>query len=356
MKIIYILSHPIQYQTPLIRYLVKKKIDITVAYKSLHTTGKFYDKNFKKKILWDQNLIKNYNYFKINKYNFSFLLNPKTRFVWVHGTKNFYNFLVIILASIIGKKVLIREESNKYSKNRNEINLFLNKIYYKFIDLFIDYYLAIGKLNKEYYLSKNIKRSKIVKVPYVVNNEFFFNKINKIKKNINFLFVGKINSLKGIDVLYEAITKIPPKTKVFFDIIGSGELLKIYKKKIKIKKINFVKFHGFINQKKLKKFYKKSDILIVPSKIEPWGLVVNEAMCSGNAIIASNMVGCAADLIIKNKNGYLFKSKNSDDLYAKMLYYINNKKKLQDHKKYSQKIISKYDFESCFKSLKKITN
>ena len=46
MKIIYILSHPIQYQTPLIRYLVKKKIDITVAYKSLHTTGKFYDKNF----------------------------------------------------------------------------------------------------------------------------------------------------------------------------------------------------------------------------------------------------------------------------------------------------------------------
>ena len=49
MKLLYILNHPIQYQTPLIQYLVKKKIDITVGYKSLHTAGKFYDKNFQKK-------------------------------------------------------------------------------------------------------------------------------------------------------------------------------------------------------------------------------------------------------------------------------------------------------------------
>ena len=50
MKIIYVLPHPIQYQTPLINYLKLKGLDITVVYKSDHTSKKYYDNGFKKKI------------------------------------------------------------------------------------------------------------------------------------------------------------------------------------------------------------------------------------------------------------------------------------------------------------------
>ena len=354
MKLFYILNHPIQYQTPLIQYLVKKKIDITVGYKSLHTTGKFYDKNFQKKISWNQNLIKDYKFIRIKKYNFSYLFNNKTKYIWLHGTKNFYNFLVLILANMVNKKVLIREENTKFSKNRNNLNIFLNNIYYKLIDKFVDHYLSIGKLNRKYYLSKKINSKKIINVPYVVNNSFFIAPLNKLKKKINFLFVGKITSIKGIETLCEAIIKTKSYKNISFNIVGTGPLLQPFKNKIKKERIKFVKFHGFVSQEDLKKIYKKTDVLIVPSKIEPWGLVVNEAMCSGNAIIASELVGCAPDLIKVGHNGYLFKTNDSEDLIKKIIFYLNNRNVLQTHKKNSQKIISKFSFEKCFKSLNKI--
>jgi len=68
MKIIYVLPHPIQYQTPLINYLKLKGLDITVAYKSDHTSKKYYDYGFKKKIQWNKKILKGYNYFYNQKH------------------------------------------------------------------------------------------------------------------------------------------------------------------------------------------------------------------------------------------------------------------------------------------------
>ena len=188
----------------------------------------------------------------------------------------------------------------------------------------------------------------------MVNNSFFNAPLNKLKKKINFLFVGKVTSIKGIETLCETIIKTKSYKNISFNIVGTGPLLQPFKNKIKKEGIKFVKFNGFVSQEDLKKIYKKTDVLIVPSKIEPWGLVVNEAMCSGNAIIASEQVGCAPDLIRVGHNGYLFKTNDSEGLIKKIIFYLNNRKVLQTHKKNSKRIISKFNFEKCFKSINKI--
>ena len=110
----------------------------------------------------------------------------------------------------------------------------------------------------------------------------------------------------------------------------------IFSKKNRLKN---VKFFPFQNQKKLVKFYQKSDVFILPSRIEPWGLAINEAMSSGNAIITSNVTGASFDLIRNNKNGLIFENNNSDDLAKKILFIYNNKKKVSYYKKESVKII-----------------
>src|SRR5207244_3025893 len=58
-----------------------------------------------------------------------------------------------------------------------------------------------------------------------------------------------------------------------------------------------VKVTGFRNQTELPRAYAAADVLVLPSEFEPWGLVVNEALNFGLAVIASDRVGAAPDLV-----------------------------------------------------------
>jgi len=63
---------------------------------------------------------------------------------------------------------------------------------------------------------------------------------------------------------------------------------------------------GFRNQAELPRLYAMGDVFVLPSEDEPWGLVINEAMCSGLPIVASERVGAAADLVQPGYNGFRF--------------------------------------------------
>ena len=91
----------------------------------------------------------------------------------------------------------------------------------------------------------------------------------------------------------------------------------------------------------------------MPSRIEPWGLTVNEAMSAENAIISSNQVGSAYDLVKKNINGFTFINNDSQDLARKILLIYKNKKKIKKFKSNSLKIISRWEFKQCYKGLQK---
>ena len=170
------------------------------------------------------------------------------------------------------------------------------------------------------------------------------------------MFASKLQHKKGIDILLEAIKNINNNEffvkRSEFWVIGNGELNTFCRNFIKNNKIQNVKFFGFQNQRQLRSFYHKSDVLILPSRFEPWGLVINEAMAAGNAIIASNKVGAGFDLVT-NKNGKIFESENIKDLENKIIYFINNKKNISFFQKNSLLKIKKCSFAQCLIGIKK---
>lgn len=365
----YIVTHPIQYQVPLIRYL-SKRIKIKVAYRSNISIKRYHDKDFNKKIIMDRNLLSGYNYHFLkyigpNKVSTIFpittdfinkIFYDDAKIIWLHGIKIWYNLIIIILAKFFNKKVFVRDEFNHLIK-RSYFNYIINKIFYFFIDYFIDCYLSIGSKNTKAYLANGINKKKIYQVPYVVDNNLFYIKKKNEIKNLRILFTGKLIYRKGCDILLNSIyllnknSKFKKNTEVV--IIGDGVLKKElieFKKKYNLSN---VKFLGFKNQNLIKNYYKKSNLFIIPSREENWGLAVNEAMASKNAIISSSSVGSAQDLVKNNYNGFIFKNEDYKSLAKKIYRIYNNKKMLTKFGNNSSKIISKWSFNECYAGLDK---
>jgi glycosyltransferase involved in cell wall biosynthesis len=77
-----------------------------------------------------------------------------------------------------------------------------------------------------------------------------------------------------------------------------------------------VRFLGFLNQSQLPSAYCASDLLVLPSMFEPFGLVVNEAMLCGLPIAVSDRVGARFDLVRPDENGYVFPAGDVEALAA----------------------------------------
>jgi glycosyltransferase involved in cell wall biosynthesis len=58
-----------------------------------------------------------------------------------------------------------------------------------------------------------------------------------------------------------------------------------------------IRFLGFVNQSQLPSVYASADLMVLPSEYEPFAVVVNEAMCCGCPVIASDRVGASRDLV-----------------------------------------------------------
>jgi glycosyltransferase involved in cell wall biosynthesis len=76
----------------------------------------------------------------------------------------------------------------------------------------------------------------------------------------------------------------------------------------------------FQNQSAMPAAYALCDVFCLPSKGpgETWGLAVNEAMACGKAVLVSERVGCAVDLVCHAENGYVFRTGDKADLLEKM--------------------------------------
>mgnify|MGYP003973002325 FL=1 len=369
----YLITHPIQYQAPLFRFL-SKRLNFSVIFRSDFSIKKSFDPTFNKNILLDKNLLSGYQYDFLdhigpNKVSNIFplttqfskkIFTKETKIICIHGIKIWFNIIIIILAKIKKKKVFIREELNNLKK-RSILNIFLNKVYFFIIDKFIDCYLSAGKQSTKTLIYYGVNKKKIFLLPYCVNNKKFKTKIPKKFTKITILFTGKLIYRKGCDLLLNAIKDLNTNKKFKKDvkvkIVGDGPLLKKLKEFKKKNNLDNVKFLGFKDQELIKHYYKNSNLFIMPSREENWGLALNEAMASKNIVIASNKVSASYDLIINNKNGYTFINNNYVDLSKKIMKIYKNKKsdnvKLSSN---SEKIISKWSFNEFYIGLSAAIN
>lgn len=121
-----------------------------------------------------------------------------------------------------------------------------------------------------------------------------------------FLYVGRLAPEKNLELLIDAFRCLP---QLMLTIVGFGPL----EQQLKVDAPDNVTFTGAIDNALLPDYYKSHDVFVLPSKSEPWGLVVEEALNNGTPVIVSDRVGCKDDLVTQN-TGLVFHSDDIDSL------------------------------------------
>lgn len=135
----------------------------------------------------------------------------------------------------------------------------------------------------------------------------------KVKPNqpLRYIYVGRLVDVKNVALLIEEFNRSgKPLT-----IVGQGILETELKKQAKAN----ITFTGFIDNNKLGDVYQAHDVFILPSKSEPWGLVVEEALYWGLPVIVSDKVGSSIDMVKDLHTGCIFQSENIDSLHEAVL-------------------------------------
>ena len=114
-----------------------------------------------------------------------------------------------------------------------------------------------------------------------------------INKNI-IISIGRIIYSKGYDILIEAASQIDQDIQ--YIIIG-GQPTENLKQMINMHKLDNIHFIDFIEHDKISNYLKASDLFVLPTRSDVWGLVVNEAMASGLPVITTNMCVGGVELV-----------------------------------------------------------
>lgn len=143
-------------------------------------------------------------------------------------------------------------------------------------------------------------------------------------KEIRLLYLGRLEALKCIDTVIYAISLLPEQMQqmITFTIAGDGS----ERKRLELLSQNLavharVQFLGAIPSNETAKVYSEHDIFILPSRHEPWGLVVNEALAAGLPVIAPYWIGAVADLVLDGHTGFVMED-NRPETIARTLQTI----------------------------------
>jgi glycosyltransferase involved in cell wall biosynthesis len=128
------------------------------------------------------------------------------------------------------------------------------------------------------------------------------------------LFVGRLASEKGVDVLLRAWRQVASSSPSRLVIIGSGPEDAQLKKLAFDLNVTNIEWLPFGEPSQVQRWYRRAQILVLPSRSEPWGFVINEAMAANLPVIASSVCGAAVDLIEDGVTGWIVPPEDADGL------------------------------------------
>lgn len=361
-----ICTHPIQYYTPVFKMLAR-----VIELKVFYTSGEYdkFDTGFGINIDWDIPLL--------DGYDFQFLINTAKN----RGTHHFFGVINQDAIKMIGKfkpdsiliygwahhshfkilhyfkgkvPILFRGDSIALDQH-HPLRSIARKVMLNYIYRHIDHAFYAGTNNKHYFNKYGLKTSQLTFVPHAVDNKRFAcnedvlqirKKLRLTETDVLILFAGKFTAIKNPTILLKAFDQLQLLNSQLL-LVGDGPMKSHLEAKYKNKKIHFMPFQ---NQSVMPSVYKSCDLFCIPSKSETWGLAVNEAMAAGKAILASDMVGSATDLV-KSSNGLIFQSGCLKDLKQKLAMLVTNRADLKRKGWSSIAIIKNWNFETQVKNI-----
>jgi glycosyltransferase involved in cell wall biosynthesis len=197
---------------------------------------------------------------------------------------------------------------------------------------------------------KNILKNKGFKKVTLLNYFIDLEKWKKVKKSYEsdrkiILYLGVLTRAKGVNILLDAIKRLPEKYKseIILQIVGSGP----YERELKemVNKLNLSSIVHFLGPKydteTKRKLYKNAYITVVPSVyLEQFGIVGLESMACSTPVIGSN-IGGIPEWLKDKKTGLLFEPGNSEDLKNKIIHLLDNPKLARKYGENGRKLVEK---------------
>jgi len=284
----------------------------------------------------------------------------------VHSFGFLWHDFLIILSKIFKKTKIINTPHGPFMALGNYRwyeKLFKNitEFFEYFTNRLYDSVIEVNPSQDKWMITKGINKSKMVYLPNGIPKDFLKRvEINKFIKKYNLRnkfvisYVGRIQKYKGLDQVLEILPNLlKVKKNIIFVILGRDaddkERLKILIKELKLE--NNVLFLN-VGDKEKECLYQVSEIFILPSEWEAFGIVILESMAKGTAVISTRTEGGL--FLIKEKiNGCLFDYGNLEELENKFKTLFNNK--LRTRIKKNNLIKAKnFTWEKIGKNLEKI--
>lgn len=341
-RVAYLVSHPIQYQAPLLRRISQEEdIELTVLFGSNFSVREYVDKGFGVDVKWDVSLLDGYRYEFLPAIWDKRRTGPTSQFsygifsrlrrgiggegfdvLWVHGYSTLNALQGMFVAKALGIPVLLRAESRLTRQTSGALKRGVKRAFFFGLKQLVDGVLPIGTLNAAYwrhYLGEDFPQSLM---PYAVDNGYFQSRRQEaeagrddLRRELNLdpsrpviLFASKLQPRKRCQDLVEAYLNLSPGIEPYpyLVIVGDGEERAALEKRAAQSGFGGVRFYGFRNQSELPRFFDLATVFVLPSEREQWGLIVNEVMNAGRAVIVSDDVGCQPDLVEDGVEGCVF--------------------------------------------------
>jgi glycosyltransferase involved in cell wall biosynthesis len=386
-RLAHLVTHPIQYQAPLLRRIAKEPdIDLTVFFRSNLSVVGHFDHGFGMMVKWDTDLLSGYSWEFLpcvgrsdgltfwRPFNFGLrkrLRNGQFDALWVHGYGSAYHLYAVGLGKMMGLRVLLRDDVHYGSRHRSKAGHVKAAVIFKYLKLCVDRFLAIGRANADYYLHRGIASQNIAPMRYAVDNSVFAPKTDEARDEAKkqllgqlgvagnrsvVLFASKLMERKRCTDLVAAFTRLPfakLEARPLLVIAGDGEKRKALEEQVAASGFaDDIRFVGFKNQSELPALYQASDVFVLPSKDEPWGLVINEAMSAGCAIVSAKEVGAAIDLVEDGVNGYTYPVGDVELLSQAIGRILGDPVRLKSFSAGSRRMIAEWDFEADVRGLR----
>ncbi|MDG5800556.1 glycosyltransferase family 4 protein [Marinilabiliaceae bacterium ANBcel2] len=196
-----------------------------------------------------------------------------------------------------------------------------------------------GAPQKKYALKLGFNKENVFEGYYSADTKLFeksaYDRINSEKYPRKFIYIGRYVKVKGLDLLFKAFCELCNENSYEWELIcaGTGEMFD--KKPIHPK----IKHLGFVQPNQLKDVIKEAGVFILPSKFEPWGVVVHEMATAGFPMIVSDETGAVSSFLKNSKNGYTFKNSDYKSLkYAMKKMMLKSDKELKNMAKISHQL------------------
>jgi glycosyltransferase involved in cell wall biosynthesis len=389
-RLAYLVSHPIQYQAPLLRRIAQEPdIDLTVFFGSDFSLRPYQDEGFGVDVKWDVPLLDGYRHkflpvirddgtqtvtTPLNYGIFSALrgdaAEPGFDLLWVHGYAMVNAMHGMLAAKALGIPVLLRADMWLRDRPRSGPKLLLKKLFFQFLKNMVDGILPVGTLNAEYwqhYLGDAVPQ---FLMPYAVDNDYFQQRSreavatrDELRQELNLepgrpviLFASKLQQRKHCSDLLDAYAMLLKDGKnplPYLVIVGDGEERAALEQKARTSGLTDIRFCGFRNQSELPRFFDISSVFVLPARHEPWGLIVNEVMNAGRAVIITDDIGCQPDLVTNGVEGYVYPVGDVEALADALRRVLATPETAETMGRNALKRISTWSFEEDVLALRK---